>query len=129
MKFVVPLDAVPQGRPRFYNGHAVDPKRSRDFKDALKLFAQNELKNFDEDFPLKSPIRVSIHFYRSEKRFKSVIDSKFGDIDNLVKAVLDAFNGLVWKDDRQIFDMHAAKFLSDEPHIDIWVEPMSLNWR
>ena len=128
MKFVIPLDAVPQGRPRFYNGQAVDPKRSRDFKSALKLFVQNELKNCDEEFPLKSALRITIRFYRSKTRFKHVTDLRFGDIDNLTKAVFDSLNGLVWKDDRQIFDLHAEKFLGDEPHIDIYVEEWKLDW-
>ena len=126
MKFVVPLDAVPQGRPRFYNGHAVDPKRSRDFKDALKLFVQNELKNCDEEFPLKSPLSITIRFYRSKTRFKHVTELRFGDIDNLTKAVLDSLNGLVWKDDAQVFCETATKYYSDFPGIRILVEEMEV---
>ena len=125
MKIDVPLDAVPQGRPRFYNGHAVDPKRSRDFKNALKLFVQNKLKNYGDVFSDKSALNVAIYFYRSKTRFKGVTDPRFGDIDNLIKAVLDALNGLVWKDDRQIVSLFAKKKLSNEPHIEIWIDEMT----
>lgn len=35
------------------------------------------------------------------------------DIDNLSKAVLDACNGLIWQDDRQIIDLHVQKMVTD----------------
>jgi Holliday junction resolvase RusA-like endonuclease len=37
------------------------------------------------------------------------------DIDNLVKTVLDGFNGVVWKDDAQVMEITARKFLGVNP--------------
>lgn len=118
----VPLDAVPQGRPRFANGRAIDPQRSRDFKEAFRLFVQSKLHaEYQLEKPLETPLVVEIYFYRSKARFKRRTDMKFGDIDNLTKAVLDALNGVTWKDDRQIVALHAEKRLSDVPHIELWI--------
>ena len=33
------------------------------------------------------------------------------DLDNLSKAVLDGLNGICWKDDRQVVDLHLRKFV------------------
>ena len=37
------------------------------------------------------------------------INPKSGDIDNLSKAVLDALNGIIYKDDSQVYKLTATK--------------------
>lgn len=37
------------------------------------------------------------------------------DLDNLVKMVMDALNGVVWLDDSQVYRINIAKRYSDEP--------------
>lgn len=116
-KFVIPLDAVPQGRPRFYNGHAVDPPASKKFKDDV---AQIVAAQKDSDELITSPINVLIEIYRSAKTFgkkNGVTNKRYGDIDNLAKGILDALTGIIWADDRQIFELHVYKKLADEPLI------------
>ena len=44
-----------------------------------------------------------------------------GDLDNLVKLVLDAANGIVWNDDRQVVYLEAAVAEGVEPHTDLEV--------
>jgi len=39
------------------------------------------------------------------------------DLDNLVKMVADACNGLLWLDDSQIIDLRCYKFYSATPQI------------
>lgn len=36
-----------------------------------------------------------------------------GDLDNVVKPIQDALTGVIYRDDHQIFDVHAAKYLPD----------------
>ena len=62
--------------------------------------------------PLEGPLRVSLFF--TVPRLKTVqregpIGKSEGDIDNLVKAVLDAFNGVLFVDDAQVTELHASK--------------------
>ena len=40
------------------------------------------------------------------------------DVDNLSKAILDALNGLIWVDDRQVHSLHAIKAWA--PHDGVW---------
>lgn len=43
------------------------------------------------------------------------------DIDNLVKGLFDAANGIVWKDDNQVVRCEAEKVYSDSPGITLEV--------
>lgn len=43
------------------------------------------------------------------------------DIDNLVKGLFDAANGIVWKDDNQVVRCEAEKIYSDSPRIEFEV--------
>ncbi len=43
------------------------------------------------------------------------------DIDNMVKAVFDALNGVLWHDDSQITAVHAEKSYGDMPGMNLWI--------
>ena len=59
-------------------------------------------------------MRVELLFWRSNKIRC--------DIDNLIKAVLDALNGVVWKDDDQIIHLVAYKnYNKERPRVEIVV--------
>lgn len=51
--------------------------------------------------PLDGPISVFMDFYRPRRR---------GDIDNAQKVALDACNGHVWLDDKQIVFLCASRY-------------------
>lgn len=55
--------------------------------------------------PMTGPVCLSLQFYRPMQR---------GDLDNRIKAVLDALNGVLYKDDKQVVELHA--FLADDKH-------------
>lgn len=46
-------------------------------------------------------VRVSANVYRARKS---------GDLDNRLKAVLDALTGVCWKDDDQVVEIHAYRY-------------------
>mgnify|MGYP005860227411 CR=1 FL=1 len=46
------------------------------------------------------------------------------DLDNLSKAVLDACNGIVWIDDRQVTELHLRKTVGEDAGVTINVEPV-----
>lgn len=48
-------------------------------------------------------------------RAGQVVPTKKPDIDNIIKAVCDAFNGVVWVDDTQVTDLVVSKRFGDEP--------------
>lgn len=95
IKFTAPLELVPFKRPRF-NGRFVfnDPKYTA-CKDALGLIARKAMQGTE---PLKGAIKISVTVTRNVKP-----DSRnFGDADNHLKTVLDALNGVCYKDDSQV---------------------------
>ena len=115
MQLHITIDIVPQGRPRFYRGIAYDPPKSRQFKKDLALIANSLVSS-----AFSGEVKVKLDIYRQKSKFKKGVTSKkYGDIDNLAKAVLDALNGICWHDDSQISDLHITKNLADTPRIDI----------
>ncbi len=79
------------------------------------------------------PLRVELEVFRSiPKSFsKKKVDqcrchiirpTTKPDIDNYIKQIFDALNGLVWEDDAQIVRVEAGKFYCDAPRLEIIVK-------
>jgi Holliday junction resolvase RusA-like endonuclease len=93
-------------RPRSGRGHTYTPTVT---KEAEKIIRDNFLACVGPDFkPLEGPLRVGVAM--SKDRVHLTIheieprnnNSLNGDIDNYLKTVLDALNGVAWVDDKQI---------------------------
>lgn len=57
------------------------------------------------------------------KKLANVIrPTKKPDMDNIVKIVADALNGVAFRDDAQIVDCMVRKFYSDSPRVEITIE-------
>jgi Holliday junction resolvase RusA-like endonuclease len=102
---------VPQPRHRVYMRggklHTYQAPRSHPihaYKDSLRLMARGEMGTRP---PISAPLLVVAEF-----GCKNV--STVGDIDNLLKAVLDSLNGIVWQDDRWVSRVVAEKRTADE---------------
>lgn len=116
MKIELELDARPQARPRFNsNGVAYEDAASKNYKSAVGYLAKNAMAGTP---PFEKPCRVVLKFYR---RYK-VSSRRFGDCDNLAKAILDACNGILWLDDSQIISLTAEKYQSATAKIEIEVD-------
>lgn len=123
-EFTILGNPRPQGRPRFFvRGRHVgvyDPKESREYKQNLvaQIVAQN---------PRYIPegaicLECEFIFARPKSLPKKIVDhTKKPDIDNCIKALKDALNGIVWKDDSQIISVYARKDYGDVPGIKIKV--------
>ncbi|MEM5397319.1 RusA family crossover junction endodeoxyribonuclease [Staphylococcus gallinarum] len=80
---------------------------------------------------IDKPIKLIIEFYfpllkswSKKKRVAMIGQYKRTkpDIDNLIKTVLDAANGHLWKDDNQIVEIQSFKKYADEPKIVIYLD-------
>lgn len=83
--------------------------------------------------PTEKAIAVDVVFYRPVQKSISKIERKRRltgeslpvvkpDIDNYVKAILDALNGVAFKDDSQIIALNAKKLYSDKPRTEIEIK-------
>lgn len=61
---------------------------------------------------------------RAEKLANVQRPTKKPDMDNIAK-ILDALNGIVFKDDAQVCEMRLAKIYAPTPGLDILIEPLN----
>lgn len=103
----------PQGRPRFRsNGNRVRIYQSHSdkrYKDSISLWAASQMRVRGIAGPLEGPLSLSLTFWMGDRA--NGIGYPIGppDIDNLAKAVLDAFTGIVFHDDAQIIWLMCRK--------------------
>lgn len=106
---------VPKGRPRFGNGRAYTPKRTKDYENALKSLIKEQ--------NIEGPIEVTLNaiFPRPQRLMPKkypdglIKHTKRPDLDNIIKAVLDALNKTL-QDDAQVCTIHAYKYYAERNH-------------
>lgn len=143
LKFTVLGDPVGQGRPRFttIGGHvkAYDTKESRNEKATVRMAAQEAIEKQGWTFPSSDmPISVIIASYRRVPKSKQrwfaeaahrdeIVPLTKPDADNIVKLYLDAMNGVVFPDDKQVYDLHVVKLYTEQPRTEVIVTGYYLN--
>jgi len=106
------VDPKPKGRPRF-GGNTYTPASTRRFENLLKTLTKQQYRSA----PIQEHVAVKIRFYfKIPKRPKYPFPT-IGDIDNYSKAILDALNGIVWKDDSRIADLDVKKRFAEKSQI------------
>lgn len=125
----ISVDIEPQTkkRPKVYRWSTVNPSK-QDEEELAKLVRKHP--NCPK-VPLSEQIRIKLKFYKKAPKNtpkwkydlmeKGLIRPNINpDLDNYVKLVLDALNGILWEDDRMIVEFHSGKYYSiDRPRIEI----------
>ena len=114
MRFEVQAEPRPQPRPRFARGRAYEPATIKAFKAAVRSAAQAAMSGRP---PSSTAVTVTLKFRR---KFETT-SRRFGDADNLAKAVLDALAGVVFTDDSQITRLLVEKEKSPVPSVIVTV--------
>ena len=128
IKLIIPGEPVAKARPRVTKYGTYTPQKTKDYEELVKWTCRNQYK----DKPLEGPLRVDISFYmyipkntskrrRTLKESKIILPVKRPDIDNLAKSITDALNGLVYKDDNQIVELHLYKYYSKEERAEVTI--------
>jgi len=119
--FQVEATPIGKGRPKFARrGNFVStytPTKTRDYEDLIREAAKQAMGSNE---PLKTPVAAYIYITvpipqsYPKKRFKACLEGlerpcKKPDIDNILKAYLDAMNGIVYDDDTQVVSLHSTK--------------------
>lgn len=122
--FFVDCNPHPKQRPRFdmRTGKIYNPVSN---VEAEKLIRDAFMKKYpNHSVWEKSPIHVSVDFYfkSSEQHHDGWFHSSKPDIDNLIKTVFDALNGIAYHDDGLICSVNSCKFYDENPGIVIMLE-------
>ena len=93
------------------------------------LIAWEARKHIKE--PLNGPVSVSMEFYFPTPKRKKTAEERGiyptvkPDIDNCVKGVFDALNGIAWKDDNLVVEQQSIKRYDATPMIVIKIKEVS----
>lgn len=135
LNFAIPGEPCGKGRPRFYNGRAITPTKTRNYEALVQYIASQAYKALKDRPDFDAPCAVEIDAYypipQSYSRKKKnacaqddVMQVRPGkpDIDNLQKAILDGMNGIVFRDDVQVVSIQARKHWAiEQPRVDVRV--------
>ncbi|WP_346207632.1 RusA family crossover junction endodeoxyribonuclease [Caldifermentibacillus hisashii] len=135
IKFTVYGEPVAQGRPRAttINGHVrmYDPKKSRDYKNYIRLAASEHKPEKLLEGPLSMKVKIYRPSLKSFSKKKAEMAEKGEirpvtkpDTDNYIKAIKDALKSVIWKDDSQVVELHASKYYSQNPRIEIEIKEL-----
>lgn len=118
--FIIPGKPIGKGRPRFTRtGHCWTPDKTVAYERDIKMayWSTYGHRKYGEDKALAVEI---ILYYPRPKRMTKVkrLLAQKGvlrptvkpDVDNVIKAILDALNGVAFEDDRQIVQVECEKW-------------------
>lgn len=126
----------PQSRPRFTKrGFAYEEKGMKQWKENIRyeLYAR-QLKRIEQGalyvglnfyiYPPKYICKSNTKHPLENRQLEQIFVEKKPDLDNYIKAVLDASNGILYKDDGQIVALSSQKMYSYHPRIEIEIKKM-----
>lgn len=123
------IKPIGKARPRLsLSGHAYTPKQTVLAENRLSLDCRRAM-NY-ENRPTERPVRVviqasflipqSLSLAKQAALFGCAVTKK-PDADNICKLVLDALNGIAYRDDKQVFSVSIAKIYSHTDSISVAV--------
>ena len=134
IEFHVPGPPVGKGRPRIgrVGAHArmFTPAKTVSYESTVALAAQQAMFNrplFDGAVGVTLAIDCPIPASWSQKKQADALHGRIlpttkPDIDNVEKAIFDALNGVVWRDDVQVVRVSKAKRYGATPGVRVWVD-------
>ncbi|MBR1806469.1 MAG: RusA family crossover junction endodeoxyribonuclease [Selenomonadaceae bacterium] len=99
IKFSVQTEPVPFKRAMTNGKRRFNDPRYTDFKNVVGLHAKVAMQG---RAPFTEPIKITVNTFTKYK--PTALQS--GDVDNHLKAVMDALNGICFFEDRQIVEGH-----------------------
>lgn len=115
IRFIVIGKPVPKQSFRYSKHGNHQPQRVTDWQNAVAWEARIAMSGND---PITGPVAMRCVFVLPNNRRV--------DIDNLNKAILDACNGIVFKDDHQVMNLHLIKRVRETPGVYVEVYPGEL---
>lgn len=130
--FTVPGVPCGKGRPRFVKatGRTYTPAKTVSYEASIAEAAADVM---DGATPITAPVGVKVQAvfpipasWPKKKKEAARWHTSKPDGDNIAKAIGDALNGVVWKDDSQIARMAISKVYGDVPGLHVFVEALGV---
>ncbi len=127
-RFEIPGEPQGKARPRFDSRKKVTytPQKTREYEAIVRdCYRKNGNKK-----PLSGAVRAHITAYfaipksttkrdRADMLAGVILPTKKPDLDNIIKAILDALNGLAYRDDACVTEVTARKLYSVNPRVEV----------
>lgn len=139
IEFTIPGAPFGKERPRITVrggfGHAYTPKKTVDYEKGVRSVAMGKvLKTPGWDAEAPMAVRIVAYYpipasYTKKKR-QAVLEGKLHptvkpDLDNVCKSILDAMNGVVYNDDKQIIVLYGEKhYAKEDPNVAVIVKTL-----
>ena len=109
---------------------AYTPEKTRTYESLIK---EKAIEAMGSSEPLETPVTLYLYIRvcppksYSKKRIEACLNGseqpiRKPDASNILKSVEDGMNGVVYKDDSQIVNIHVTKVYSSEAGVDICVK-------
>lgn len=136
--FTVPGEPVAKGRAKFSRQggfvRAYTPKETVRYENLVRLAAQEAMAGVE---PIDGPVLLTVAIYlpipqswskkKQEKARTGLVGAtKKPDADNILKALKDGMNGVVYVDDARITDITLQKRYATAPRVDVIVRALDL---
>lgn len=93
-------------------GRKILSTKGRQYKETVQMICMVKKVK-----PLDGDVKVIACFYRPRKS---------GDLDNVLKALLDSVKGYLWHDDKQVIEIHAYRYDDkDDPRVELSAEALN----
>lgn len=136
VQFLVPGEPVGKGRPRIgrVGGHArmFTLQKTASYEGLIALAGTEAMAGrtlLEGAVMVEMRIVLAIPQSMSKKRKAQAIagelfPTKKPDMDNVIKAIYDGLNGVVWKDDVQVVDAFVRKRYGEVPGVHVRIVPL-----
>lgn len=139
VKFDVPGAPVGKGRPKVSTmggkfARMYTPEKTVNYEGLVAYSAQQAMQNLSiilGPAHVEMDIRLPVPQSWSKKKTEAaligqVAPTKKPDVDNVVKAIFDGMNGVVWNDDVQAVSMKVQKRYSRAPGVAVTVQALGV---
>lgn len=133
--FFIAGEVQAKQRPKFNGRFAYTPKETVSYENLVKLQYQAQCGNYryPDDVPLIVAIFVHIEPPQSASNIKKIrmlnhaeYPLKKPDVDNVAKIILDALNGIAYRDDKQVVTLIVKKSYAGESGVGVTISEVEV---
>ena len=109
---IIPIKPKPAPRPRVTRRGAYNPKEYTDYKSIIGLAYKAKFGAEKSTKPITLAVEFIFKYPKSwskKKKDETLYHTSKPDVDNLVKSIKDALNGIAYIDDSQVWNIQASK--------------------